>query len=163
MECNGHRGTGSLCGARLGFWQGVLITALAIALKDVCLYFATPWWEPYPLSWLYFTGYAVVGWFFLRRSESIGRAAVAGFGTGFVFFLISNFVSWLEQAYPYGYSLAGLLDCYKAALPFYRGTATGDILFTVAFFGAHAVLSHAYFPKERVSMVPVKVEEEELW
>src|SRR5437879_6040259 len=43
--------------ARLGFCQGVLFTSVALALKDVCLYLSTDWWQPYPLSWVYFTGY----------------------------------------------------------------------------------------------------------
>jgi hypothetical protein len=139
--------------ARLGFWHGIIFTAVAIALKDLCLYLSTPWWEPYPLSWLYFSGYALVGWVLLRRSASVGRAVATGFGAGALFFLASNFVSWLEQAQPYGYSLAGLVDCYYSAIPFYRGTFLGDVAFTAALFGTHALLSHAYFRQERVGVV----------
>jgi hypothetical protein len=139
--------------ARLGFWQGVAFTAVAIALKDVCLYATTEWWQPYPLSWLYFTGYVLIGWVFMRRSASVGRAVGVGLGAGLAFFFVSNFVAWLEQAYPYGYSLEGLVDCYIAGIPFARGTFVGDVCFTAAFFGAHAVLSRAYFPAERVGAV----------
>jgi hypothetical protein len=146
--------------ARLGFWQGLAFTAVAIALKDVSLYFTTAWWEPYPLSWLYFSGYAVAGWLFLRRSDSAAGVACAvgtGVGCGFVFFLVSNYISWVEQAYPYGYSFEGLINCYIAAIPFARGTFIGDIFFSTVLFGAHAVLSRVYFPAERVGVVPVEV------
>jgi hypothetical protein len=143
--------------ARLGFWQGVIFTAVAIALKDVCLYLTTEWWQPYPLSWLYFTGYVLIGWCFLRRSASVPRAIGVGLGAGLAFFFVSNFVSWLEQSYPYGYSFQGLTDCYIAAIPFFRGTFTGDVCFTAAFFGAHAILSRGYFPAERVGMVAQEV------
>ena len=53
---------------------------------------------------------------------------------------------------PYGYSLAGLADCYAAAIPFYRGTLVGDLVFSGGLFAAHAVLSRAYFPAERLAV-----------
>lgn len=151
--------------ARLGLWHGVAFAAVALALKDLCLYLTTDWWQPYPLSWLYFTGYVLLGWGVLRRSEASGRVAVTALGASLLFFLVSNFVSWLEQALPYGYSLDGLLNCYAAAVPFYRGTFLGDVAFSGALFGAHAALSRAYFPNERVGAAPVAPEraEERTW
>ncbi|MBN9120453.1 MAG: hypothetical protein J0I06_15070 [Planctomycetes bacterium] len=147
--------------ARLGFWPGVAFTAAAIALKDVCYYRLTDWWEPYPLSWAYFSVYALVGWVLLRRSASAGRVAVTALGVSLGFFVVSNFVSWLEQALPYGYSFEGLVNCYAAAVPFYRGTFLGDLMFSVGLFGAHAVLSRAYFPAERVSAATKEVRDTE--
>jgi hypothetical protein len=143
---------GLFAAARLGLGVGIAFTAFAIALKDIVYYRMTDWWEPYPLSWVYFACYALAGWHFLRRSTSAGRIAGTALGTSLGFFLVSNFGSWLEQALPYGYSFEGLLNCYAAAIPFYRGTLLGDLIFTGAFFGAHAVLS-AYFPAERVQSV----------
>lgn len=151
---------GLFAAARLGLWPGIAFTAAAIALKDVVYYRMTDWWEPYPLSWVYFAGYALAGWYFLRRSTSAGRIAGAALGTSLGFFLVSNFGSWLEQALPYGYSFEGLLNCYAAAVPFYRGTLLGDLLFTGVFFGTHAVLS-AYFPAEREQPVAEAVRDEE--
>lgn len=148
---------GLFAAARLGFWPGVCFTAVAIALKDVCYYQMTDWWEPYPLSWVYFSGYALAGYLLLRRSNSPLRIAGTALGVSLSFFVVSNFVSWLEQALPYGYSLDGLLNCYAAAIPFYRGTFAGDLVFSAAFFGAHAVLSRAFFPAERAGMVPEAV------
>ncbi len=141
--------------ARLGFWPGVAFTAVALALKDLCLYLTTDWWQPYPLSWVYFTGYVLIGWALLR-SASVGRAVAVGFGAGLLFFFASNFVSWLELALPYERSLVGLLDSYAAGIPFYRGTFLGDVTFSAALFGAHAVLSRAYFPFERVQLERVE-------
>ena len=152
---------GLFAAARLGFWQGVAFTAVAIALKDVCLYYTTDWWQPYPLSWVYFACYALAGYLFLRRSASPARIGVTALGVSLGFFVVSNFVSWLEQALPYGYSFEGLLNCYAAAIPFYRGTFVGDLVFSAAFFGAHAVLSRAYFPAEQVKMLTEEVRETE--
>jgi hypothetical protein len=145
---------GALClfaAARLGFWPAVGVLAVALGVKEVGVYLVHGF-PPYPLSLLNFALYIGLGWLFLRRTESplrIGGTAVAA---SLVFFLVSNFAAWLEQAYPYGYSLAGLLDCYGAAIPFYRGTLAGDLVFTGALFGLHAALSRAYFPDERVAV-----------
>lgn len=151
---------GLFAAARLGFWHGVAFTAVALAVKDACLYATTDWWQPYPLSWLYFAGYALIGWAFLRQSASSGRAVGVALGASLLFFAVSNFVSWLELALPYERSLAGLRDCYAAAVPFYRGTLLGDVGFAAALFGAHAALSRAYFPAERAAAEPRAVEGE---
>jgi hypothetical protein len=144
---------GLFAAARMGFWPGVAFTALALGLKDVG-YYIIHGWPPAPLSWLCFAGYIAIGYACLRRTESPVKIGAATLGGGLIFFLVSNFISWLEQSLPYGYSFQGLLDCYTAAIPFYRGTLVGDVVFTGLLFGAHAVLSRAYFPAERVAEEP---------
>jgi hypothetical protein len=141
--------------ARLGFLPALAVVLVALGVKEVGVYF-TRGLEPYPLSLVYFTGYAALGWVCLRNTESPVRIGATAFGASALFFLVSNFVSWLEQAYPYGYSLDGLLDCYRSAIPFYRGTFAGDLLYCGALFGLHAVLSRAYFPAERVAAEQVR-------
>jgi hypothetical protein len=49
-----------------------------------------------------------------------------------VFFAISNFAVWLGAERLYPHTLAGLRDCYVAAIPFFRGTLAGDWLFGLA-------------------------------
>ena len=142
--------------ARLGFYPALAVTTLALALKDLGLYLNHAWWEPEPLAWLCFAGYAVVGRAVLRRTESPVRIGATAAAASVLFFVTSNFGSWVSQALPYGYSPAGLLDCYRAAIPFFRGTLSGDLIYTAAFFGLHAVLSRAYFPAERVAMNEVE-------
>ncbi len=148
--------------ARLGFVRGLAALAVALIVKDAGMYFVHGF-EPYPLSWFYFAMYAGFGWYFLRSTESPAKIGGTALAASLVFFVVSNFVAWLEQAYPYGYSLAGLMDCYGAGIPFYRATLVGDLLFSGTLFGLHAVLSRAYFPAERVAMVETVQESEELW
>jgi hypothetical protein len=142
--------------ARLGFWPALAALAVALGIKEVGVYLIYGF-PPYPPSWAYFTLYAVGGWYFLRNTESPLKIGTTTLSASLLFFVVSNFVSWLEQANPYGYSLAGLADCYVAAIPFYRGTLGGDLIFTAGLFGLHAVLSRAYFPAERVALQPVVV------
>lgn len=147
--------------ARLKFVQAILVLAVMLAVKDLCIFVKFDW-PPEPFSWVAFLGYAAIGQLFLRKTENpalIGGGAVAA---SLVFFVVSNFGSWLMQALPYGYSLAGLADCYQAAIPFYRGTLVSDVLCTATLFTAHAVLSRALFPAERLQTIPV-VQTEETW
>jgi hypothetical protein len=66
----------------------------------------------------------------------IGGAALLG---SLQFFLISNFAVWLNsKVYPP--TLGGLVECYAIAVPFYRGTLTGDLIFSGLIFGVHAAL-----------------------
>ena len=54
-----------------------------------------------------------------------------------LFFLTSNFVTWLWSSM-YEQSLAGLTRCFINALPFFRYTLAGDLVFAVALFGSYA-------------------------
>ena len=147
--------------ARLGWKQAIVLAVIALALKDIGVYRQHgSEFTPHPLSWLCFLAYVGCGWF-VRRTENPLALAGTTLGAGLVFFLVTNFVAWLEQALPYGYSLAGLKNCYVAAIPFHQGTLVGDVVFATALFGAHAVLSRSFFPAERVTpaAVPAVVQE----
>lgn len=56
------------------------------------------------------------------------------------FFLVTNFAVWASQTI-YPHTTAGLLECYAAALPFFRFTLAGDIAFAAALFGGWAMLA----------------------
>ncbi len=137
---------GLFSGSRLGFWWSVALTGLSIGFKDASYYFVRGW-QPYYLSWPLFLIYGLLGSSFLRRTNSplwIGSTALSG---SLLFFLVSNFESWVSQTLPYGYTWQGLLDCYVQAVPFFRGTILGDLAFTGLLFAAHAVLIRAHLPR----------------
>lgn len=141
--------------ARLGFRAALVVLTVVLGVKELGVYLAHDL-EPYPLTWFYLTGYAAIGWAALRYTKSPFRIGGAALGASAAFFLVSNFVSWLEQALPYGYSLAGLMNCYESAVPFYRTTLLGDVFYTGVLFGLHAALSRAFFPAEQaVAVLPV--------
>lgn len=54
------------------------------------------------------------------------------------FFVTTNFAHWaLVQQYAMTWD--GLVACYTAGLPFFRGTLAGDVCYTVGLFGAYAL------------------------
>ena len=111
-----------------------------------------PIWSLY----LCFAVYGVVGWALLRRSRNPLRIAGVTVLASLLFFLVTNFGSWLGQALPYSRGPAGLLESYQMALPFWRGTLVSDLVFSGALFGLHAVLSRVLVPAERLARVPVE-------
>ena len=146
--------------ARLRLPVALGVFGLALAVKELGVYLQFGF-DPHPATWLCFAVYLALGWALLRNTESPLRIGGVTLAASLLFFLVTNFGSWLEQALPYGYSLEGLLNCYAAAVPFYRGTLVGDVFFSAALFGAHAALSRVYFPAERVGAVAEEVRDTE--
>ena len=74
----------------------------------------------------------------------MGRAIGTALACSVVFFLITNFGAWLtlSRMTPpmYSQTFSGLIDCYIAGVPFFRGTFAGDLLYTAALFGGIALL-----------------------
>jgi hypothetical protein len=54
-----------------------------------------------------------------------------------LFFLVSNFGDWYVF---YPHSAAGLADCYRKAIPFFRHTLTGDAIGSALLFGGDYLL-----------------------
>lgn len=54
------------------------------------------------------------------------------------FFLATNIAHWVCYDM-YAKSAAGLLHCYAAALPFFRYTLAGDLVFACVLFGGYAL------------------------
>lgn len=118
----------------------------ALLLSDLILvstsYSATGLTHQVNLSQMPFTYLSVVlttalgCWLRPRRSAlNIGGAALA---SSLLFFVISNFGSWVAfDMYPKTFD--GLVSCYIAAIPFFRNTLAGDAFFTVVLFGGYAL------------------------
>jgi hypothetical protein len=146
-------------GGRLG-----LVAAFALALGaklafDLIQYAQKGYdanYLPMPTVYAALGLYAVVGWAMLRRGGNPVRVGAAAVLSSLLFFLVTNFTSWLEQSLPYSRSLTGLLDSYSLALPFWRGTLVSDLMFTAALFGLHAVLSRVNVPTGRLIPIPVE-------
>ena len=57
-----------------------------------------------------------------------------------IFFIISNFGVWISSSF-YSKDLVGLFACYLAAIPFYFGTLSGSIFYSLFLFGSYEILS----------------------
>jgi hypothetical protein len=124
-----------------------LLTWGALLLGDVLLsqFRDSTGWSPAISSYL---GWGlVVGLGLVVRSRpAFWKTALASLLGGLAFFVFSNGAVWLKSAMSggaYSADLAGLLECYTLAIPFYRTMLMGDFiyvpLFYIAMIGALAL------------------------
>ncbi len=77
----------------------------------------------------------------LRPSQTAASWAglvTSGLVSSLLFFAVTNFGVWCRYG-TYEQSLAGLIHCYVAAIPFFRYTLAGDMFFSVVLFGTYAL------------------------
>ena len=78
-------------------------------------------------------------------AASVAKILACSLGASVVFFLLTNFAVWLTWYEP---TFAGFARCYLQALPFFRYTLTGDMLFAAALFGGYSLaLNFAPLPQ----------------
>jgi hypothetical protein len=137
---------GLFAGARLRGRWAFLVPVLAMLVADVLLikpladrgFHAFSWGSP--VIYGSFVLYALLGRLARRVGWPWSICGATVLGT-LQFFLITNFLVWLgDDGTLYAHTIAGLMKCYTAGLPFLRNTAAGDLLYTALFFGLHAAL-----------------------
>jgi hypothetical protein len=74
----------------------------------------------------------------LRRL--FGGAILGSLAASTLFFVTTNLAVWGFAGY-YTRDLAGMGECFAAALPFFRFTAGGDLAFTLALYGGYVLIA----------------------
>ncbi len=77
---------------------------------------------------------------YLRKSPSLVKGILGTFLASFGFFVVSNFGVWADPRSFYSHDFGGLIDCYFAAIPFFRNTIIGDLFYAGLFFGGYYVI-----------------------
>jgi len=114
------------------------VTLGALFVSDLVLGF----YAGMPVVYLSFALIVGVGcWLSSRRRPlMIAGAAVA---SSILFFVVTNLGVWaFGRLYPLTWT--GLVDCYVAALPFFRNSLEGDLLYTLILFGGFALLESRF-------------------
>jgi hypothetical protein len=140
-------------GSRLRVWYAYLIPLVAMLIADLAIIPAMaaigyPSMDvSTPFTYVGFVAYVLVGRLIGEKDLSPVNIAGAALWGSVVFFLISNFGSWVaSDLYPR--SPAGLWECYALGVPFYRNTLLSDVVFTAGFFGLHAILARGLVPAQ---------------
>jgi hypothetical protein len=144
--------TALFCGAYMSRRQSFAALAAILLVSDYMLLYIKPygassfdhfyapwllWHSTLPFIYASFGISAAVGWWVKSRRSS-GYVVAAALFCSVQFFLISNAGVWAAGMYDRG--LAGLMQSYTMALPFFRGTALGDLFYTSVFFGGFELL-----------------------
>lgn len=103
---------------------------IAMLLSDLVLGIHNTMWAVY----LSFAAIVTIG-MFLREKNTVLKTAGAAVASSVLFFVVTNFAVWLAGGF-YSMDLAGLVQCYVAAIPFYQYSVLGDLFYAGVMFGA---------------------------
>ncbi len=124
-------------GPRRQWWVPLVLLAASDVVLTTLVY-------RYPFSWDHFvtwTWYAAMLGLGTMLRQNAGALKIMGsaLSGSVAFFVISNLAVWAAwDMYPK--TVAGLMTCYDAGLPFFRRAIEGDLLFTAAMFAAPLVV-----------------------
>lgn len=131
---------------RLGF----AVPLLAMAVADVVIAVTLPSaWVHDWLGTLPFVygciALTAVGGFALRGKVTAPRVAIGAVSSAVLFFVVTNFATWLTARPDAGAACTSTLTaCYVAGIPFFRGTLVGTAFWTAVLFGGFALLQRRW-------------------
>jgi len=104
-------------------WREMLIPLAALIATDcyltISVYHTTFHWQGYMFNWAAQMATIVLGSILLRKRVTFARGAAGALLGPTLFFVVSNFGVWAGSMVQYPHTLAGLVACYAAAIPFY--------------------------------------------
>lgn len=126
-----------------------IVPLAALILSDAILGFYSY------IYWVYgtFLLVALIGIWLKSRIENAGtgKRAAYVFGTtmvsSIIFFIVTNFGVWTSGMY-YEMNFSGLAQCYTMAIPFFRNSIAGDLVYVTAMFGVYELAARFVMPGE---------------
>ncbi|MBU2595267.1 hypothetical protein KJ713_00315 [Patescibacteria group bacterium] len=90
---------------------------------------------------------------YLKNHQNLSNGVGVSLLASLQFYLITNLAVFLFTPM-YAKNLQGLINCYYLALPFFRNTILGDLVYTGAIFGLYFGLKYflAYLQKSKLSI-----------
>jgi hypothetical protein len=127
----------------------------ALFLSDILFELFTTTQGFYDVSQIFVYGAFILITFLATRIRKVNTTNIllACLWSGAIFFILSNFGVWLTGIY-YPKTFAGLIECYAAAIPFYKNELFGNMLlntfmsnifFTAVLFGAYSLIKKTVF------------------
>jgi hypothetical protein len=125
-------------GSRRNAWiPWALCVAADVVLTSVVYSYPLTW--DHMVTWAWYAGALGLG-MQLRDSSSILRIGGTSLISSLTFFVVSNFAVWASYRTMYAATWQGLVNCYVAAIPFFRHTLEADLVFTAIFFSIPVLL-----------------------
>ena len=124
-----------------------IVPLLAMVLSDIALSFIAGY-ELFTLMRIVLYGtfalITLIG-LQLRNGFSAPKTLVASLLASVLFFAATNFAVWaLGQGMVFPLTVKGLLACYEVAIPFFRNTLLGDLMFVAIFFGGFELAQYKF-------------------
>jgi hypothetical protein len=123
--------SGALLGKK---WYAFILPMVIMLLSDIVLGFHSTMWAVY----LSFALVIVLG-MFLCRTMRFTHVFFTALLSSILFFVITNFACFMHGWY--GYTTTGLLTCYQMAIPFFKMELLSTMVYAVAFWGIHYMVT----------------------
>lgn len=114
-------------------WLRFTLPLLALFAGDAVIGFH----KLMPAVYLSFSASVAIG-MWIGENRKVFRIAAGTLMGAMQFFLVTNFAVWVVFT-TYPKSLAGLLACYAAGVPFFWNTLAGDAFYATLLFGGYAL------------------------
>jgi hypothetical protein len=124
-------------GSKRQMWLPVAVFAVSDLLLNRYVYNYPFTWDQAAV-WVWYAAIVLLG-LALRKTSNPLPIIGAALASSISFFLVSNFMVWAAGTM-YPMTWAGLMTCFEVAIPFFRHTFEGDLLFTGVMFATPAVL-----------------------
>ncbi len=120
-------------GAYLGKKWGIALPLAAMIVSDYIIGFYD--WQVMASVYIGIALAFFIGRF-LQSGFSWAKTIGAAIASSIAFFLITNFAVWAFFNW-YPHTWAGLANCFTLALPFFRNSLAGDVIYTILFIGSY--------------------------
>lgn len=103
-----------------------LIPIIVMFVSDMFIGFHSTMFATY----LSFALIAIIG---MKMTLNKKNVLLSSIGGAVLFFIVTNFAVWCLGWY--GYTFAGLVTCFEAAIPFFRNTLASSLFYSIILFG----------------------------
>lgn len=152
--------TGSLVyfGARRS-WREMFVPVAVLMASDYCLtrytYHYSFHWQGYVTTWAWYLMAMALGLILLHAKTTFVRGAAAAILGPTSFWIVSDYSVWAGSTM-YPHTLAGLVSCYVAAIPFYRNDLIATSIVLGAALGVPALVRRMHEEKRELATIPVR-------
>jgi hypothetical protein len=97
---------------------------------------------------VYFSFLLIAGiGYLIRKKINVQNIALASISGSVIFFIVSNFAVWIMW---YPKSIAGIIQAYTLAIPFFKYEVLGTAAYTTLLFGAYYLLKQYALKAETI-------------
>jgi hypothetical protein len=76
---------------------------------------------------------------YLQKHRTVVSVFVTTISASFLFFVVTNWAVW-QFGTMYAHTWSGLIEAYFMAIPFFKNSLVGDLIYTATFFGLFELL-----------------------
>ncbi len=92
------------------------------------------------MIWVYLSIFIIIiAASYILKKFSYLKLFFTAIGGALIFFLITNFGSWMSSPELYSRDFSGLINSYVAGIPFFRSTLISNIIFSFIVFGIYDI------------------------